>query len=185
MRLAKSRALFGVAFLVASIGIVALVLRGIRVEDYRDTKAAGGEFRRPLDFLAVHSSPPQYLTVNGHTYRGIRGSAPYYLDVPALNSILFVTGLIGGPTVFHLVNVNTKEHIEFKARRSGFGGMIGANRKPGESFTDYIEEVSSNKVTLAQRTSDWMERTILNLTTKTVEDGGTVRFDTDGAQTNR
>ena len=184
MRLEKSKALRGAAFLVASIGLLALVFRGIRVEKYRDYKAAGGEYVGPLDFLAVHSSQPRYITVNGHTYRGVRGSPPYYLDVPALNSVLFVTGDFGGQTLFHLVNLATKEHIEFEGGTSGFGGHIGANRKAGEPFTDYIEGVSSNKVTLVKRSSDWMERTILNLESKAIEKGGTVYFDTTGTQSN-
>jgi hypothetical protein len=181
----KSKAAMRFALWIVFAGIVVMFLRGVRAEKYRDQKVAGGDIMRPLDFLAAHSSSPRYLIVGGHTYRGVRGSPPYYLDVPALNSILFVTGAVGGDTTFHLVNLMTKEHIEFDGGTSGFGGMIGANRKPGDPFTDYVESASSNKVILSKHTSGWMERTVLNLETKSAERGGTVSFDANGVQTNR
>lgn len=161
-----------------------MVFRGVRVEKYRDNKAFGGEIVRPLDFLAVHSSRPKYLSVGGHTYRGIRGSPPYYLDVPTLNSILFVTGAIGGRTTFHLVNLTTLEHLEFDGGTSGFGGQIGANRSAGEPFTDYVETANADEVILSKRTSGWMERTVLNLKMKSVVSGGTVDFDAHRVRTN-
>jgi hypothetical protein len=184
MKVPKSWFPAGVALFVVLSGIAVLLLRGVHNENYRDSKVAGGEVVRPLNLLAVHSSQLQYLTVNGQTYRGVRGLPPYYLDVPTLNSILFVTGDIGGQTVFHLVNLLSKQEIKFNGGTSGFGGHIGANRRPHEPFRDYIEGVSSNEVTLAKRTPYWMERTVLNLKTKRVERLGTVYFQADGVQTN-
>jgi hypothetical protein len=165
--------------------IVVVLLRGIGFEKYRDNKVVAGEIRRPWDVFAAHISRPQYLTVAGKTYRGIRGLAPYYLDVPGTNSILFVTQATGDHITFHLLNLNTKEEVQIDGGTCGFGWGIGGSRKPGEKFTDYIESADSNRITVAIHSGDWKETLVLNLVTKSIERVETVYFNASGQVTNR
>ena len=160
-------------------------LRGVRNEKYHDSKVKAGEIRRPWDVIALHVSRPQYLTIGGHTYRGIRGTAPYYLDVPSLNSIFFVTQGNNYWVTFHVFNLVTKEDIQVEAGTSGFGWGIGGNRKAGDKYTDYIEGVASNRLALTIRSGSWKETMVVNLTTKVIELRETVYFDSAGQVTNR
>lgn len=178
--------LVAVLITLAGVGLsCVLLVRGVSVEKFRDKKVTAGEVRRPWDLFAVHVSRPQYLTVAGKTYRGVRGMAPYYLDVPGTNSILFVTQAPGDHITFHILNLGTKEEVQIDGGTSGFGWHLGGPRKPGDKFTDYIEGAQSNRLTLVKRTDDWMERTVLNLATKLLEREETFYFNASGQVTNR
>ena len=166
---------------LAALGIVVVFFRGFPVEKYRDGKVSAGEIRRPWDVFTAHVSRPQYLKVGGRMYRRVRGSAPYYLDVPGTNSILFVTQDAGHIT-FHIFDLNRKEDVQIDGGTSGFGWHLG---KPGDKFSDYIEVAKSNRITLVKGTHDWMEKIALNLTNKGVERTETLYFDASGQVTNR
>jgi hypothetical protein len=180
-----SRKLVPLLVCLAVVVVAVVLFRGIGIQKYRDNKVVAGQIRRPWDVFAAHVSRPQYLTVAGKTYRGIRGLAPYYLDVPGTNAILFVTEAAGDHITFHLLNLNTKAEIQIDGGTSGFGWGIGGNRKPGEKYTDYIESADPNRVTVAIHSGDWKETMVLNLTTKSIERSETVRFNSSGEVTNR
>lgn len=108
---------------LAVIGLLLLILfRGWKVETYRDHRVVAGEIPTPLHFVAVHLSRPKYLTVHGRTYTGIKGLPPYYLEVPALDSILFVTGM--DHQTLHLVNLKTGKEIHMDAGEKGLLGGL-------------------------------------------------------------
>src|SRR5689334_3980091 len=67
-----------------------------------------GDVQRPSRKIFAHINEEHYLTISGKTYRGVAGSPPYYIDVPQLNSILFVTGNEShGNVTVHVVNKET------------------------------------------------------------------------------
>lgn len=176
------------AFIVLTIllcGVVAFCLWGRKVTTYRDDKVSAGEITRPLNAFAVHLSKPKYIEVGGKTYTGVRGLPPYYLDVPQLNAILFVTQQKNYNVIFHLVNIETKYDVQIDAGNSGFGWNIGSGRTPGDKYTDYVESVHSNRMRLATRSGDWKETLELNLITKLIERRETLYFDAVGQVTNR
>ena len=164
---------------------VVFCCRERRVQTYRDSKITAGEITRPFNTLAVHSSKLKYLTINGRTYTGIRGLPPYYLDVPELKCILFVTQENNYKVVFHFFDLVEKRDIQINADGAGFGWRIGSGKKPGDTGTDYIEEAQSNRVTVATRSLDWKETMILNLATKSVERWEGIYFDKNGQVTKR
>jgi hypothetical protein len=156
-----------------------------RVVTYRDTNVIGGEISSPLDVIAVHSSKPQYLTINGKTYQGVRGSPPYYLEIPELHSLLFVTTDRNRMVKFNIINLSTKKEISIDGDGSSFGWNIGVNRNPGDKLTDYIESSQTNKIIIATRSLDWKETTILNLDSRSVEKTEILRYDQNNVVTNR
>ncbi len=167
------------------IGTLVFCFWGKRSETYRDANVLAGEITAPVNTFAVHLSKPQYLTINGKTYMGVRGLPPYYLDVPELNSILFVTQEKDGKVLFHLVNLKNKKEIQINADSSGFGWDIGSGRKPGDKYTDYVENVQSNQIMIATRSGDWKEMMVLNLANKSIARRETIYFDSTGQITNR
>ncbi len=168
---------------VAVAGVV-WVLHGKRVETYSDSYVRAGEIERPFDYLLVHVSKQQYMVINGKTYAGVRGMKPFYLRIPELKALLFVTeGSEYGET-FHIINLQSKKEIEIDGGTAGFGRDIGSGRKPGEPFSDYIESVASNKVTIATRSLDWKETWLLNLDSKRIERAETFDYDQSGNVTN-
>ena len=169
---------------------VILVIGGITLsflaggaETYRDKNVTAGEIETPLSAFSVHTSPTKYLIVNGKTYKGIRGLKPYYLDITNLNSILFVTEGAKYKTTVHVVNLQSKREIEFQGV-SGFGSSIGSPSKPGEKFSDYIENVQSNRITIATRSLDWKNTWVLNLESKQIEREEDFKYDAGGQVTN-
>jgi hypothetical protein len=137
-----------IAILGAAIaGYFVLCFPSRRVEIYRDQFVRAGDLVSPISLIAPHVDRPHYLSVFGETYRGVQGLKPFYLEVPALNSILFVTG--DDDQTFHLVNLKTKKHLRVNASKTGFGGHISSVRQTGEAYTDFVERVTTNFVTVA------------------------------------
>ena len=156
-----------------------------RTETYQDKNVFVQEKDPPLFPFNVHGSGRTFLKFNGKTYEGVRGSAPYYLEVPELKSILFVTEQRSGKVIFHVANLHTKETIAIDGDESGFGGHIGSAEKPGQKGSDYVEKVETNRIYLSKRSLNWKETTVLNLDTKVVERLETVYLDANGQVTNR
>lgn len=170
---------------VLLVGGVALFFNGRRVETYRDQRIEAGELRRPLGDLAVHVSKTQYLSINGRTYTKVRGLKPYYLDIPELDSILFVTDSKDKKVLFHIVNLRTANEISIDGGTSGFGWAIGSGRKRGENGADYIDDVQSNRLTIAKRSLNWKETWVLNLDSRRVDKHEVYIYDKDGNITNQ
>jgi hypothetical protein len=176
------------AALIAVIGIWVFwitMIRGVGFESYRDAKVSAGEVRRLWDIVAAHISRPTYLSVGGRVYHRVRGVAPYYLEVPGTNSILFVTQTPDDHITYHIFNLKTKEDIQIDGDHSGFGGSIGAAKSPGYRFGDRIESADTTRMTISTRTEGCKETMILNLNTKREEQLETLRYDAHGQVTNR
>ncbi len=131
-----------------------------RIETYRDQFVAGGKLVRPITAISVHSSNPNYLTVFGRTYRDIQGLKPFYLNVPSLDSILFVTG--DDNQTFHLVNLKTKKHWSVHTSKTSFGDNIGSVRQAGESYLDFVDGVTNDCVIVATQYPQAKKSYLLN-----------------------
>ena len=115
------------AFIILA-GCVAAATTGCRhqIETYRQNNISAGELRSPFQSVFAHVGQYFYLTVDGKTYKNVSGSAPFFLDVPELNSILFVTGdETHGNVKFHIVNRETGHEIVISGAQSHFGADIG------------------------------------------------------------
>jgi hypothetical protein len=158
---------------------------GRKVETYHDDYVKAGKIQSPINLFFAHVSEKRYLTINTRTYKGVRGFEPYYLKIPKLNSILFVTEGATHRVTFHVVNLMTKVEIPIDGETSGFGWNIGAGRKPGDVDTDYVESTQSNNIAIAQRSLNWKETTILNLDRRKIEREEILEYDISGQITNR
>jgi hypothetical protein len=155
-----------------------------RVETYRDKHVVAGQIRRPIYELAVHVSKPQYLVINGRTYEGVKGTAPFYLEVPQLNSILFVTEAGRGIT-FHLVNLETQKEISIAGGEKAFGGNIGGKQtNPDEPYRDFIEKADQNELVAATRYPDAKKYFYLDLTSRKLSKVVYDAHDVNGQLTN-
>jgi len=177
------RILFAVLGVVI-VGAITFCFWPSQRDIFHDKYVVAGEVRRPINAFAAHLSTAKYLTIYGKKYVSVRGSPPYYLEIPKLNSILFVTENPKHQVTFHIVNLQTKESIEIDGEGSGFGGDIGSGQTPGDRYTDWIDSVNSNTITLATRSDELKVFTVLNLTTKLLERTEVLYFDKNGAVTN-
>jgi hypothetical protein len=134
---------------VVSLCLVATVSTSCayEVQTYHDKYVSAGELRSPLELINPHMGGWCYIKVGGKTYKKVRGLAPFYLNVPALDSILFVTG--DEKKTFYIFNIKTKRTISIPGGNVSFGGNIGAPRKPGEPLTDWVESANTNEIVLA------------------------------------
>ncbi len=168
--------------------IIAFVILGScgcrRVETYRDKNVAAWEIRLPFGLVLPHRDVPRYLEVAGKAYKGVRGLAPYYLSIPQLDSILFVTEAPKYRAVIHIVNLKTKREVAVETETS-FGSSIGSPRRPGEPMTNYIEKVEPPRIVIADRSLDWKSTMVLNLDAGTVERRETEIYDREGRLTKR
>src|SRR5947209_18114978 len=76
---------------------------------YRDSNVVAMEKHAPFYPLNVHGGDTTYLRIAGREYKGVRGAKPYYLDVPEIHAILFVTEGRNSKVNFHIVNLDTKK----------------------------------------------------------------------------
>ena len=66
-----------------------------------------------------HTSPNNKLIVDGNKYSRVRGLEPFYINIPELNSILFLCEQPNYHVVAHLYNLDSK-----KDRACEFGSLI-------------------------------------------------------------
>jgi hypothetical protein len=141
-----------------------------KIETFSDSTASGGELRSPFQDLFAHISEDHYLKINGKTFSNIIGGPPYYLEVPDLHSVLFVTGNEDkGDVKFHILSRKTGQETVIHGGQLHFGFDIGAPRKPGEAYTDFVQKASSNEVTLVSQGSKARVIIVLNLRSNKVE----------------
>src|SRR5436190_1294146 len=127
-----------------------------------------GSVTRLRDKLNVHSSPQNYLEVFGRRYIPVRGEYPYYLGVPEIGSIFFVTEDAQYKTTAHFVNMATGQHIAMGPVGSLGPGIKGSDGK-GQKLTDWVESAQSNRVTIVSRSVDWQQMYILDLVRKRLD----------------
>jgi hypothetical protein len=103
-----------------------------------------------VNYLNVHASHDEmWLVAFGITYKDVRGLAPFYLEIPDKDSILFVTGRTydDGQATVHVLNYKTKKEINFPAFDSHIGREIGGT--PNSGGSEKIETVKGNKVVIS------------------------------------
>lgn len=153
-------------------------------EVYRDTHVVATQKHAPLYPLNVHGGDTVYLRVGGRSYRNVRGTKPFYLELPQMHSILFVTEGQPYKVTFHIVDLENKKEIDIDGDGSGFGWDIGSGRTAGAKFTDYVERVGTNEVVVATRSGRWKSVYTLNLKTKLLERTDTFYYGEGGQVTN-
>jgi hypothetical protein len=87
------------------------------------------------------------------------------LEVPQLHSLLFVTGEVDQPAVFHIFDLQSKQFktVEGQCGTETTGWDIGAPRKNGEPFTDWIQDTTPSSLTLVHQTLNGQNTSIIDL----------------------
>ena len=104
-----------------------------------------------VNYANVHASHDEmWLVTFGKTYKEVRGQAPFYLEIPGKDSILFVTGRTydNGQATVHVLNYKTGKEINFPANDSS----IGQNISTGGA--EKIESVDGDKVVISAKFLD-------------------------------
>jgi len=135
-------------------------------EVYRDMNVVAFEKTWPFyPILGLHTGKSIGLKVAGKTYYKVRGIKPYYVDLPQIHSILFVTEGDSYKVTFHIVDMDTKKSVVIDGDGSSFGWDIGSI----SADADKAEHVDAQSVVLVKYGGDWKEVTTLNLQTLKVE----------------
>src|SRR5260370_14878648 len=160
---------------------------GGRTEVYRDEYVIA-EVETPSILKGnLHGDEIFYLKAFGRTYKWVQGSKPFYIDIPKLAAIAFVTQDLRDRCTLHVVNIESKKETEVKLVDFTFGSFIGYEhfgRKRGDPGTDFID-VSGERLLLTMRSWRWKSRAVVNLTSKSIERTETEMYDGDGHVTER
>ena len=103
-------------------------------------------FKNTVNLVSVHASHGYYeMTVCGVKYSGVRGYNPFYLSIPEMDSILFVTGrdYDNGQAMVHIVNLKTKTEIHFPAYDSHIGSNIRTN---SPDMSEVVEKIDGSQI---------------------------------------
>jgi hypothetical protein len=143
------------AFIIlCTAGISAFVyyfVLGVPEVTYSDGIVSGGRIRRPLNVVFAHLSEEYFIRVGGRTYRRVRGLPPFYLTLPQLKSILFVTDVGDDGAGFHIVRTSDWATVTIQGEKLSFGSNIGMQSPPGSSYTDFVEKEDSGELVLATK----------------------------------
>ena len=122
----------------------------------------------PLQNIFAHLNEEFYLTIDGRTYKHVRGTSPFYLDIPELNSILFVTGKMDARSTFHIYDLSLKSEIMIEGGPIGFGWDIGGITN-AESWSVRVLNATSNEVRLISEGGIGKEIISLELKSRTIK----------------
>src|SRR5262245_53006645 len=102
-------ALFCVGFVIIMLTGYLINIGGVPIKTVRTEKGTARIVFTLNNLFHVHEDPKKELKIDGKTYQRLRGEPPYYLEVPALNSVLFVTDEKEYPykVTFHILNLDT------------------------------------------------------------------------------
>jgi len=175
------------AALLIGISISSLVLSSSsvalgRTEIYRD-KYVIAEVETPSILKGnLHGDEIFYLKAFGRTYKWVQGSKPFYIDVPTLSSIAFVTGERQEHSTLHVVNTQTKKETAVLLEGLSFGLEIGYEqygRKRGEPFTESIDASEDKLILTTWGRRDKVTATV-SLNSNSVERTESTTYDADG-----
>jgi len=162
-----------------------LVYGGFPLETVRDGKVVARVIARPSNLLNPHATLLSTLQVGGQTFCWLRGIAPFYVDVPSGNRILFLTD--DGSLVIHVFDLATQQDTTVDAhclRDWGFGYTLGARNPEGRD--DRIESAGSNILVMAWAGGkNRICRCRMDLQHKAITEIETCYLDGSGAVTNR
>jgi hypothetical protein len=129
--------------------------------------------------LNTHISEYHDLIVDGKQFDNVRGIKGFYLPVPKLNSIIFVTDEKDYSITFHVYNLGTRQDIPIRSPSSLFGRTIGLP-PPKES----VDVDAHGNIVLITDTgaTDYptKEIVVLDLSRKAVVKKGLLYFDGAG-----
>lgn len=154
---------------LAVVGFLSVTGCSHKVQQFEDKNASGGEVRLPFQSVFAHLSQEFYLTVNGKTFRNVRGTVPFYLEVPQLHSIVFVTGKMDYSSIVHVYDLQSKEEKTFENGPIGFGWDVGGTNQPGAPWTVYVLKATTNEITLAWHAEKGRDLITLKLDSRRVE----------------
>jgi hypothetical protein len=123
------------------------------------------------------------LKVRGVSDANVRGGKPFYITVPELESIVFVTGRSSNKATLHIVSNTDGRHLAIPLGGSDFGNFIGGEAqgiKVGEPGTDWVEMLDANSMRLVHRSFSGRSSSIVNFKNRTVEREPTILFDASG-----
>jgi hypothetical protein len=106
--------------------------------------------------------------MQGRTYRGVRGLEPFYLKLPLLNAILFVTNTGRDSLAFHVIALSNLTEMKIPGEKLSFGNHIGYPDSPGSPYTDYVDKESSKELVIATRYPHARTRVFLDLQAKEI-----------------
>src|ERR1051326_8650553 len=116
---------------------------------YRDDNVIVG-IRQPGWYpLNFHGDEITFLIVRNKRFENIRGDGPCYLNVPQLDSILFVTENAHDKPTIHLFNLTTKKDIKLDPANDSFGNHIGAAEQ--ERRREWLQTAEPDLLVLASR----------------------------------
>ena len=168
--------------ILAVLLICAQACLAAETEVYRDKNVVAFEKTWPFyPILGLHTGKSIGLKVAGKTYYKVRGMKPYYLDLPDIHSILFVTESDSYKFVYHVVNLETKKSVEISGDDTIFGWHIGA----GTAEADRVEHADASTAVLVAYGGDWKEVITLNLQALKVERVQNFDYDRKTATTGR
>jgi len=113
---------------------------------YRDGKVIAGTQLPSFYPLNVHGGESTFLIVLGKRYNRVRGEQPYYLTIPQLDSILFVTEKGADRVTIHVVNLRTKKDMRLDPINETFGHHIGAGKE--SAYLDWLERLEDDVLVL-------------------------------------
>ncbi len=172
--------LLTLTFAIAAIAFARYQLAGTPVVTGSDTYVAWGTVRRPTDIVLAHQGREPFIRVNGRTYPDVKGLPPFYLRLPELNSILFVTVAGRDAIEFHIVDVRSWADAKIRGEKLSFGGHIGDPDPPGSPYTDFVEGEASNRIVVATQYPRARTRIFLDLSARRVEKVEYEEFDKNG-----
>jgi hypothetical protein len=137
MNLAKTIPVFTLCVLLCSCS------RSARVA-YQDEKVKVLR-KGTVNLMNVHAS------AFGETCEDVRGQAPFYLEIPGKDSILFVTGRTydNGQATVHVLNYKTRQEISFPAYDSQIGANIVSAAKANDQRFEKVESIDGDKLVIA------------------------------------
>jgi hypothetical protein len=161
----KTTFLRAVTILLIVLIVLPVMLKRLRfhVETYKDNVVSAGLVRVPLRLINPHVDQNNYLEVHGKYYEHVRGVQPYYLPLPEIEAILFVTEDRSNHAEFHIVSLKSGKVTDIFGGKSSFGGHITNQRQQGEPYTDYVDKVTPQELYLASRYPDAENITVLDL----------------------
>jgi hypothetical protein len=138
----------------------------------------------------VHSGTGDYnaLIVDGSEFRDVRGSPPYYIDIPDQKRIVFATGTWGpsNPGVIHVFDFRNNRYWQFKTtwgQGSSFGEGVNEKTK-GERNS--VEKSTDDEMVLIDESLSLgtLRKIVLDLESKRIKHVEWFLYDDKGKLTN-
>ena len=125
--------------------LFALTLGSAQSADWRGRIVS--KTKRPLSsWLNPHVGAINVLVVDGKRFENVRGIKYFYLPVPGIDAIVFVTDNKDQTITYHVYKMDTKEDIAVNARSSIWGSSIGSAMQ-----SDSVAEATATNITLCNR----------------------------------